>query len=100
MTHHFGVLIPSTNTTVEIEHNRLLPPTSGDTGRLLTSGSGPFSPSKDEDTTIRRAFGTAKVEVISLAQTSASLFSKTTTATSPSGSAKPPVSLQSIECVR
>ncbi|HEY6440204.1 MAG TPA: hypothetical protein VIY55_09305 [Acetobacteraceae bacterium] len=25
--HHFGVLVPSTNTTVEIEHGRLLPVT-------------------------------------------------------------------------
>ena len=26
MTRHFGALIPSTNTTVEIEYTRLLPP--------------------------------------------------------------------------
>ena len=25
-THHFGVLIPSTNTTAELEYSRLLPP--------------------------------------------------------------------------
>ena len=76
MTHHFGVLIPSTNTTVEIEYSRLLPPTlQAHTGRLLTSGAGPFSPSKDEDVDYQaRLLGTAKVEVISLAQTSASLF--------------------------
>src|SRR5271166_6258144 len=50
MTRHFGVLIPSTNTTVEIEC-RLLP--SAYQARLL---------------------GTAKVELVILAQTSASLF--------------------------
>ena len=76
MTHHFGVLIPSTNTTVEIEYSRLLPPTlQVHVGRLLTSGTGPFAPSKDEDVDYQaRLLGTAKVEVISLAQTSASLF--------------------------
>ena len=76
MTHHFGVLIPSTNTTVEIEYSRLLPPTlQAHVGRLLTSGTGPFAPSKDEDVDYQaRLLGTAKVEVISLAQTSASLF--------------------------
>jgi maleate isomerase len=76
MTHHFGVLIPSTNTTVEIEYNRLLPPTlQAHVGRLLTSGVGPFSPSLDADIDHQaRLLGTAKVEVVSLAQTSASLF--------------------------
>lgn len=78
MTHHFGVLIPSTNTTVEIEYNRLLPATlQAHTGRLESSGNGPFSPSKDEDIDHQaRLLGTAKVEVISLAQTSASLFAQ------------------------
>jgi maleate isomerase len=76
MTHHFGVLIPSTNTTVEIEYNRLLPATlQAHVGRLLSSGTGPFSPSKDADIDYQaRLLGTARVEVISLAQTSASLF--------------------------
>ncbi|MEJ0015514.1 MAG: hypothetical protein WDN25_02925 [Acetobacteraceae bacterium] len=76
MTHHFGVLIPSTNTTVEIEYNRLLPPTlQAHVGRLLSSGGGPFSPSQDADIEYQaRLLGTAKVEVVSLAQTSASLF--------------------------
>jgi maleate isomerase len=76
MTHHFGVLIPSTNTTVEIEYSRLLPPTlQAHVGRLLTSGAGPFSPSLDADIDHQaRLLGTAKVEVVSLAQTSASLF--------------------------
>ncbi len=76
MIRHFGVLIPSTNTTVEIEYNRLLPPTlQAHVGRLLTAGAGPFSPSKDEDIDYQsRLLGTARVEAISLAQTSASLF--------------------------
>ncbi len=75
MTRHFGVLIPSTNTTVEIEC-RLLPPTyQAHFGRLLSSGGGSFSPSRDEDIDYQsRLLGTAKVELVILAQTSASLF--------------------------
>jgi maleate cis-trans isomerase len=74
MTRHFGVLIPSTNTTVEIEC-RLLPATyQAHVGRLLSSG-GSFSPSRDEDIDYQaRLLGTAKVELVILAQTSASLF--------------------------
>jgi maleate isomerase len=50
MSHHFGVLIPSTNTTVEIEYSRLLPPTlQAHVGRLKSSGTGPFAPSLDAD---------------------------------------------------
>ncbi|MFZ0020130.1 MAG: hypothetical protein WAL10_22640, partial [Acetobacteraceae bacterium] len=69
MNHHFGVLIPSTNTTVEIEYSRLLPATlQAHVGRLLTSGTGPFAPSKDADVDYQaRLLGTAKVEVVSLA---------------------------------
>jgi maleate isomerase len=76
MNHHFGVLIPSTNTTVEIEYSHLLPQSlQFHVGRLLTSGNGPFAPSKDEDIDYQsRLLATARVEVISLAQTSASLF--------------------------
>ena len=76
MTHHFGVLIPSTNTTVEIEYNRLLPSTlQAHAGRVLSSGRGPFAPPLDADVEYQaRLLGTAKVEVVSLAQTSASLF--------------------------
>ena len=76
MNHHFGVLIPSTNTTVEIEYSHLLPPSlQFHVGRLLTSGNGPFAPSKDEDIDYQsRLLATARIEVISLAQTSASLF--------------------------
>lgn len=76
MTRHFGVLIPSTNTTVEIEC-RLLPPAyQAHIGRLMTSRPGQtFSPSLDEDIDYQsRLLGTAKVGLIILAQTSASLF--------------------------
>ena len=74
MTRHFGVLIPSTNTTVEIEC-RLLPATyQAHIGRLK-SGGGSFSPSRDEDIDYQsQLLGTAKVELVILAQTSASLF--------------------------
>src|SRR5512145_2303552 len=74
MTRHFGVLIPSTNTTVEMEC-RLLPATcQAHIGRLKSSG-GSFSPSRDEDIDYQsRLLGTAKVELVILAQTSASLF--------------------------
>ena len=76
MTRHFGVLIPSTNTTVEIEC-RLLPASyQAHVGRLMTSAPGrTFSPSRDEDIDYQsRLLGTAKVELVILAQTSASLF--------------------------
>ena len=76
MTRHFGVLIPSTNTTVEMEC-RLLPPAyQAHIGRLMTSAPGQtFSPSRDEDIDYQsRLLGTAKVELVILAQTSASLF--------------------------
>lgn len=79
MTRHFGVLIPSTNTTCEIEFGRLLPPAyQAHFGRLLSSAPGhPFSPSRDEDIDHQsRLLGTAKVEAIVLAQTSASLFAE------------------------
>jgi maleate cis-trans isomerase len=76
MTRHFGVLIPSTNTTVEIE-SRLLPPAyQAHAGRLMTSTPGrTFAPSREEDIDYQsRLLGTAKVELVILAQTSASLF--------------------------
>jgi maleate isomerase len=76
MIRHFGVLIPSTNTTVEIEYNRLLPPTlQVHVGRLGKDANMPFTPSRNEDIAYQaRLLGTAKVEVVCLAQTSASLF--------------------------
>ena len=55
MNHHFGVLIPSTNTTVEIEYSRLLPPTlQAHVGRLKSSGTGPFAPASMPMWIIRR----------------------------------------------
>jgi maleate cis-trans isomerase len=76
MVRHFGVLIPSTNTTVEMEC-RLLPPAyQAHIGRLMTSAPGrTFWPSRDEDIDYQsRLLGTAKVGLVILAQTSASLF--------------------------
>jgi maleate cis-trans isomerase len=75
-TRHFGVLIPSTNTTVEIECRLLPSHYQAHVGRLLTSAPGrPFSPPRDDDIDYQsRLLGTAKVEMVILAQTSASLF--------------------------
>ena len=76
MTRHFGVLIPSTNTTVEIEYSRLLPDgLQAHYGRLGKDGNTPFSPSLVADVVYQsKMLGNAKVEAIALAQTSASLF--------------------------
>jgi maleate isomerase len=76
MIQHFGALIPSTNTTVEIEYNRVLPPTlQVHVGRLGKDGNSPFVPSRNEDVEYQaKMLGAAKVEVLCLAQTSASLF--------------------------
>jgi maleate cis-trans isomerase len=73
---HFGVLIPSTNTTCEIEYTRLLPAAlQAHFGRLGKGGATAFSPSLDADVAYQaKLLGTAKVEVVALAQTSASLF--------------------------
>jgi len=74
-TRHFGMLVPSTNTTNEIEYGRLAPALQVHTGRLGKGGDTPFSPSKDEDVAYQaKLLGDARVEVIVLVQTSASLF--------------------------
>jgi len=76
MPRHFGVLIPSTNTTVEIEFTQLLPGSlQFHVARLGKGGDTPFSPSLDTDIAYQaKMLGNAKVEVVSLIQTSASLF--------------------------
>src|SRR5687768_6993044 len=76
MTHHFGVLIPSTNTTVETELKRLPDAYQPHFARLLTSTPGhAFAPSRDADVDYQaKLLGTAKVEMVILAQSSASLF--------------------------
>jgi maleate cis-trans isomerase len=76
MTRHFGVLIPSTNTTVEAELARLPAGFQAHFARLLTSTPGrPFASPRDDDVDYQaRLLGTAKVEMVLLMQTSASLF--------------------------
>jgi maleate cis-trans isomerase len=76
MPRHFGILVPSTNTTCEIEFCRFAPELQVHTGRLGKGGGNTaFAPSKDEDVTYQaKLLGDARVEVIALAQTSASLF--------------------------
>src|SRR3984893_14397342 len=75
MPRHFGILVPSTNTTCEIEFCRLPPDLQVHTARLGKGGDTPFSPSLDADVAYQaKLLGDARVEVIALAQTSASLF--------------------------
>jgi maleate isomerase len=72
---HFGILIPSTNTTCEVEFCRLPPELQVHIARLGKGGNTPFSPSLDTDVAYQsKLLGDARVEVIALAQTSASLF--------------------------
>src|SRR5262245_57129453 len=75
MPRHFGILVPSTNTTCEIEFCRLPADLQVHTARLGKDGKSPFSPSLDADVTYQsKLLGDARVEVIALMQTSASLF--------------------------
>jgi maleate isomerase len=75
MPRHFGMLVPSTNTTCEIEFRRLPPDLQVHTGRLGKNGHTPFCPSLDADVAYQaKLLGDARVEVIALVQTSASLF--------------------------
>jgi maleate cis-trans isomerase len=76
MTLHFGVLLPSTNTTAEAELARLPSGYQAHFARLMTTTPGrPFAPSRDDDIDYQaRLLGTAKVEMVILIQTSASLF--------------------------
>jgi maleate cis-trans isomerase len=78
MTIHFGVLIPSTNTTTETEFSRLPAGYQAHYARVLTSTPGrPFAPGRDEDVDYQsKLLATAKVRMIALIQTSASLFAE------------------------
>jgi maleate isomerase len=73
----FGVLVPSTNTTVETEYGRLLPATlQVHVARipLLSSGAETTPRSGDADVDYQaRMLGDAGVEAMALAQTAASL---------------------------
>ena len=78
MTRHFGALIPSTNTTVEIEYSHLLPAgvLQAHYGRMMSSnyGASPFASPLDADVEYQaKLLGTARVEIIALIQTSACL---------------------------
>lgn len=77
MTIHFGVLIPSTNTTTETEYARLPAGYQAHYARVRTSTPGhPFAPGRDEEVDYQsQLLATAKVRMVVLIQTSASLFS-------------------------
>jgi maleate cis-trans isomerase len=81
MTRHFGALIPSTNTTVEIEYSHLLPADVAQAhyGRMMSSnyGASPFASPLEADVAYQsKLLGTARVEMIALIQTSACLFAE------------------------
>lgn len=76
MTRHFGILVPCTNTTCEMEFCRLPQDLQVHTARLGKIDSSPFSPGVEADVAYQsKMLGAAKVEVIAMLQTSASLFS-------------------------
>jgi maleate isomerase len=69
--HHFGVVVPSTNTIVEVEYGRLLPPTlQVHVARIPLLSRGGSDTDVDYQA---RLLGSAKVDVVALAQTGATL---------------------------
>jgi maleate cis-trans isomerase len=74
---HFGVLIPPTNTTAEIDYKRFLPSTlQAHIGHIPLLGTDGAAPSEHGDAALQtqaRLLGSIGVEVISLMQTTASL---------------------------
>ncbi len=77
MMRHFGVLVPSTNTTVEIEYGRLLPASlQVHVARIPLLSSGVETDPRGGDGDVdhqARLLGHARVEVVALPQTAASL---------------------------
>lgn len=74
---HFGILIPATNTTCEVEFCRLAPALQMHSARLGKDGDTPFSPGLAADVAYQsKLLGQAHVEAIALVQTSASLFTE------------------------
>lgn len=76
MTRHIGALLPATNTIIETEYSRLPQEVMQfHYARCDKRGASPFHPSKDEDVAYQsKMLAYAKVEVVGLIQTSASLF--------------------------
>ena len=73
---HFGVLVPSTKTTAEMEYGRLPATLQADVARipLLSSGAETTPRGGDADVDHQAGLlGDAKVAVVALAQTAASL---------------------------
>jgi len=69
--HHFGVLVPSTNTIVEMEYGRLLPSTLQ---VMLLEDPCSAGVGADTDADYQsRLLGSAKIEVVALAQTRVTL---------------------------